>query len=64
MREKIYINFSAFDLTCWDTDGKNTSIAIGLTEEQARKVCDVIGLIGFAVEQENDEVVAYYRENV
>lgn len=32
----LYIDYSEFELTCWNTDGKGTNVAIPLTEEQAR----------------------------
>ena len=38
----LYIDYSEFELTCWNTDGKGTNVAIPLTEEQAKKICDVI----------------------
>lgn len=31
----LYIDYSEFELTCWNTDGKGTNVAIPLTEEQA-----------------------------
>lgn len=40
----LYIDYSEFELTCWNTDGKGTNVAIPLTEEQAKKICDIIGL--------------------
>ena len=46
----LYIDYSEFELTCWNTDGKGTNVAIPLTEEQAKKICDIIGLLGFAEE--------------
>lgn len=46
-------------LTCWNTDGKGTNVAIPLTEEQAKKICDIIGLLGFA--EENGKIVGYHR---
>ena len=33
----LYIDYSEFELTCWNTDGKGTNVAIPLTEEQAKK---------------------------
>ena len=50
-----------FELVCWDTDGKGTNVAISLTEEQAKKVCDIIGLLGFA--EENGKIVGYHRKD-
>ena len=47
----LYIDYSEFELTCWNTDGKGTNVAIPLTEEQAKKICDIIGLLGFAEEK-------------
>lgn len=41
----LYIDYSEFELTCWNTDGKGTNVAIPLTEEQAKKICDIIGLL-------------------
>lgn len=29
----LYIDYSEFELTCWNTDGKGTNVAIPLTEE-------------------------------
>ena len=37
----LYIDYSEFELTCWNTDGKGTNVAIPLTEEQAKKICDL-----------------------
>lgn len=37
----LYIDYSEFELTCWNTDGKGTNVAIPLTEEQAKKICDI-----------------------
>lgn len=34
----LYIDYSEFELTCWNTDGKGTNVAIPLTEEQAKKI--------------------------
>ena len=51
----LYIDYSEFELTCWNTDGKGTNVAIPLTEEQAKKICDIIGLLGFA--EENGKIV-------
>ena len=28
----LYIDYSEFELTCWNTDGKGTNVAIPLTE--------------------------------
>lgn len=53
----LYIDYSEFELTCWNTDGKGTNVAIPLTEEQAKKICDIIGLLGFA--EENGKIVGY-----
>lgn len=36
----LYIDYSEFELTCWNTDGKGTNVAIPLTEEQAKKYFD------------------------
>lgn len=55
----LYIDYSEFELTCWNTDGKGTNVAIPLTEEQAKKICDIIGLLGFA--EENGKIVGYHR---
>lgn len=41
----LYIDYSEFELTCWNTDGKGTNVAIPLTEEQAKKICDIIGIV-------------------
>ena len=57
----LYIDYSEFELTCWNTDGKGTNVAIPLTEEQAKKICDIIGLLGFA--EENGKIVGYHRVN-
>lgn len=38
----LYIDYSEFELTCWNTDGKGTNVAIPLTEEQAKKICDMV----------------------
>lgn len=48
----LYIDYSEFELTCWNTDGKGTNVAIPLTEEQAKKICDIIGLLGFPKKME------------
>lgn len=58
---KLYMNYDEFELVCWDTDGKGTNVAISLTEEQAKKVCDLIGLLGFA--EENGKIVGYHRKD-
>lgn len=42
----LYIDYSEFEL-------------IPLTEEQAKKICDIIGLLGFA--EENGKIVGYHR---
>lgn len=33
----LYIDYSEFELTCWNTDGKGTNVAIPLTEERPGK---------------------------
>lgn len=58
---KLYIDYNEFELVCWDTDGKGTNVAISLTEEQAKKVCDIIGLIGFA--EESGKIVGYHKKD-
>lgn len=56
----FYINYNSFELVCWDTDGNDTNVSIELTEEQAKKVCETIGLIGFA--EENGNIVGGYKK--
>lgn len=56
----FYINYNSFELVCWDTDGNDTNVSIELTEEQAKKVCEAIGLIGFA--EENGNIVVGYKK--
>lgn len=46
-------------MICWDADGKHTNIGIDLTTGQAKKICEIIGLLGFA--EENNEIVGIYK---
>lgn len=57
----LYIDYSEFELTCWNTDGKGTNVAIPLTEEQAKKICDIIGLLGFEDKRSRREGVRCKR---
>lgn len=44
---KPYINYDEFELVCWDTDGEGTNVGIDIDKNQARQICEIIGLIGF-----------------
>lgn len=60
MKANLYLNLSEFELICWDTDGKHTSIGIDLTARQAKEICEIIGLLGFV--EENNEIVGIYNK--
>ena len=60
MRENLYLNLSEFELICWDADGEHTNIGIDLTAEQTKKICEVMGLLGFT--EENGEIVGIYSK--
>lgn len=59
MKANLYLNLSEFELICLDADGKHTNIGIDLTTGQAKKICEIIGLLGFA--EENNEIVGIYK---
>lgn len=46
-----YMNYSAFDLVCHDTDGDRSERIIKLDKGQAEMICKIIGLIGFTKDQ-------------
>lgn len=58
--KELYMNYSSFELVCWDADGKNTNISISLTVDQVKNICRSIGLLGFATE--NNEIVGYWKK--
>lgn len=59
--EKPYINYDEFELVCWDADGEDTNIGIDVTKDQARQICEIIGLIGFT-KNEDDEIQGVYKK--
>lgn len=34
----LYIDYSEFELTCWNTDGKGTNVAIPLTKKHLDEI--------------------------
>lgn len=48
---KPYINYNEFELICWDTDGEGTNVGIDITKDQARQICEIIGLVGFSKDE-------------
>lgn len=56
----LYMNYSTFELICWDADGEDTNISIDLTEDQVKTICKSVGLLGFA--KENGEIVGYWKK--
>lgn len=49
--EDVYINYEAFELLCYDFDGRHKGpIEIEISSGEARKICEAIGLMGFIVE--------------
>lgn len=54
------MDYSQFELICWDTDGQGMNIGINLSEEQAKQICKIIGLVGFVKENGENKIV--YRK--
>lgn len=57
LKKNIYIDYSQFELICWDTDGQGMNIGIDLSEEQAKQICKIIGLVGFVKENGENKIV-------
>lgn len=58
---KSYINYNEFELVCWDTDGEGTNVGIDITKDQAKQICEIIGLVGFS-KDENGTIQGLHKK--
>lgn len=56
----LYIDYSQFELICWNTDSKGSNISIDITPEQAQKICNILGIAGFG--KIDNETVIYTNQ--
>lgn len=55
----VYINYDAFELICYDVGQRSGNIEIELSREEAKAICNAIGLLGFTKARDGKAACVY-----